>query len=441
MIIIDTALKKLVQENKPIRVGLIGSGFMGRAVGGQIIKYNPGIRLVGVANRHLEKIEQLYKEVGITKYKIVDSLAELEDAISAGVYTATEDAMLLCRSGQIDVIFEITGNVEFGAIVAMEAIKNGKHILTLNAELGGTLGPILKHYADKAGVIYSDADGDQPGVQMNLYRFVKGLGLRPVVCGNIKGLQDCYRNPTTQAEFAKKWGQSPEMVTSFADGTKISFEQCVVANATGMKVAKRGMHGFTLERGTHFEKTAEMFLSDGLLKGPGIVDYLVGASPGPGVFVFATTDDPMQKKFLNLYKLGEGPLYPFYVPYHLCHFEVPTSIARVVSFNDPVITPKSGPIVEVVTLAKKDLKAGEGLDRLGGYTMYGVCENASTAREENLLPIGLAEGCLLKNDIAKDQAIKISDVEFPKGRLSDELWQEQNKVFKRTSDVPNITQC
>ena len=429
MIIIDTALKKLAQENKPIRVGLVGSGFMGRAVGRQIIKHAPGIRLVGVANRHLEKVEQLYKESGITEYKIVGSPTELENAISAGIYAATEDALLLCRSGQVDVIFEVTGNVEFGARVTMEAIKNGKHIITLNAELSGTLGPILKHYADKAGMIYSDADGDQPGVIMNLYRFVKQIGLRPVVCGNIKALQDHYRNPTTQAEFAKKWGQSPEMVTSFADGTKISFEQCVVANATGMKVAKRGMHGFTLKPGTHFEETVKMFLSDELLKGPGIVDYLVGASPSPGVFVFATTDDLIEKKFLNLYKLGEGPLYPFYTPYHLCHFEAPASIARVVLFNDPVITPQSGPVVEVVALAKKDLKAGETLDRLGGYTMYGVCENATTAREENLLPIGLAEGCALKRDVSKDEAIKMSDVEFPKDRLCDKLWQEQNTMF------------
>ena len=429
MIIIDTALEKLADENKPIRVGLVGSGFMGRAVGRQIIRHSPGIRLVGVANRHLEKIDQLYKEAGVGEYKIVNSAKDLEDAISAGVYTGMEDAMLLCRSGQIDLIFEITGNVEFGAKVAMEAIKNGKHILTINTELGGTLGPILKHYAHKAGVIYSDSDGDQPGVTMNLYRFVKQIGLRPVVCGNIKGLQDYYRNPTTQLEFAKKWGQSPEMVTSFADGTKISFEQCIIANATGMKVAKRGMHGFTLKPGTHFEESAKMFLSDELLKGPGIVDYLAGASPSPGVFVFATTDDPIEKKFLDLYKLGEGPLYPFYTPYHLCHFEARTSIARVALFNDPVLAPKSGPVVEVVALAKKDMKAGESLDRLGGYTMYGVCENAPTARAEDLLPIGLAEGCVLKKDIARDQVIKISDVEFPGNRLSDELWQEQNKIF------------
>ncbi|MDP2647693.1 MAG: Gfo/Idh/MocA family oxidoreductase [Candidatus Yanofskybacteria bacterium] len=433
MIIIDTALKKLADENKPIRVGLVGSGFMGKAVGRQIIRHSPGIRLVGVANRHLEKISQLYKEAGVTEYKIVNSAKDLEEAISVGVYTGMEDAMLLCRSNQIDLIFEVTGNVEFSARVAMEAIKNGKHILTLNAELGGTLGPILKFYADKAGVIYSDSDGDQPGVTMNLYRFVKQIGLRPVVCGNIKGLQDYYRNPATQLEFAKKWGQSPEMVTSFADGTKISFEQCVVANATGMKVAKRGMHGFTLEPGTRFEESAKMFLNDELLKGPGIVDYLVGASPSPGVFVFATTDDPIEKKFLDLYKLGEGPLYSFYTPYHLCHFEAPMSIARVALFNDPTITPKSGPVVEVIALAKKDMKAGESLDRLGGYTMYGICENASTAREENLLPIGLAEGCALKRDVAKDEAIKMSDVEFPKDRLCDKLWQEQNIVFHQSN--------
>ena len=74
-------------------------------------------------------------------------------------------------------------------------------------------------------MVYSASDGDQPGVQMNLYRFVQGLGVTPLVCGNIKGLQDTYRNPTTQEGFAERWGQNPYMVTSFADGTKISFEQ------------------------------------------------------------------------------------------------------------------------------------------------------------------------------------------------------------------------
>ena len=55
-----------------------------------------------------------------------------------------------------------------------------------------------------ASRILSACDGDEPGIQVNLYRWVKGLGLIPRVMGNIKGLQDPYRNPATQKGFAEK---------------------------------------------------------------------------------------------------------------------------------------------------------------------------------------------------------------------------------------------
>jgi predicted homoserine dehydrogenase-like protein len=287
----------------------------------------------------------------------------------------------------------------------------------------------LKVYADKAGVVITNADGDQPGVIMNLYRFVKGLGVKPVLGGNIKGLHDPYRNPTTQEGFARKWGQNPSMVTSFADGTKISFEQAIVANATGMQVAKRGMFGPTVEAGTSIHEAAKEFPLDALLNGPGIVDYVVGAEPAPGVFVLGTHDHPAQKHYLNLYKLGEGPLYCFYTPYHLCHFEVPNTVARAVLFGDATIAPMGAPRVDVVAAAKIDLKSDQVLDGMGHYMTYGLCENSDVANEQNLLPIGLAEGCTLKRDIAKDQVLTVDDVVFPNDRLCDRLRDEQNKYF------------
>ena len=144
--------------------------------------------------------------------------------------------MLLPRSESIDCLVDVTGAVEFGARVVMEAFKHKKHVVLMNAELDATIGPILQVYAKKHGVILSACDGDQPGVEINLWRYVKGLGLIPRVMGNIKGLQDRYRNPTTQKGFAEKWGQNPSMVTSFADGSKVSFEQAIVANACGLQV-------------------------------------------------------------------------------------------------------------------------------------------------------------------------------------------------------------
>ena len=432
MVIVDTALAKRQEENNPVRVGLVGAGFMGRGIVLQIANSVPGMELVAIYNRSVEGAKRAYREAGIEDFEVVNTQAALEDRIAKGKYTITEDPFLLCKAENIDVLVEVTGAVEFSSRVAFEAIKNKKHVVIMDAELDGTVGAILKVHADKAGVVITNADGDQPGVEMNLFRFVKSIGVKPVLCGNIKGLQDPYRNPTTQEGFAKKWGQNPAMVTSFADGTKISFEQAIVANATGMTIGRRGMYGPTVPSGTPLKEIMSKYPLDVLTSGPGIVDYCVGAEPGPGVFVLGTHDHPKQKHYLNLYKLGEGPLYLFYTPYHLCHFEVPLTCARAVLFNDAAITPLGAPLVEVVTTAKIDLKAGQSLDGIGCYMTYGQCETAEITAEQQLLPMGLAEGCVLTRDIPKDQVLTYADVILPKGRFCDKLRQEQNEYFKVT---------
>ena len=429
MIIVDKALEKRQQEGKPVRVAMVGAGFMGRGIALQIFTAAPGMELVAISNRHLDRAKQVYAEAGAPDVRVVETIAELEDAIARGQYSVTEDAELLCQAGGIDAIIEVTGAVEFGSHVVLKAIEHGKHVIMMNAELDGTIGPILKVYADKAGVVITNADGDQPGVIMNLYRFVKGIGVKPVLCGNIKGLHDPYRNPTTQEGFARQWGQTAYIVTSFADGSKISFEQAIVANATGMGVGKRGMFGPTVPGGTPVQDTMNLFPLEAMTQGNGIVDYVVGAVPGPGVFVFGTHDHPTQQHYLNLFKLGTGPLYCFYTPYHLCHFEVPATVARAVLFGDATIAPIGAPFVDVVTTAKIDLKAGEVLDGIGFYMTYGLAENSAVCRAENLLPMGLSEGCRLKRDIPKDQVLTYDDVELPEGRLCDKLRAEQDAHF------------
>lgn len=430
MIIVDKALQKRHEDKNPIRVGMIGAGFMGRGIAIQICKSVPGMELVAISNRTIEKAIKAYEESGIEDIRVVDKLSDLEDNIRKGKVSVTEQPELICEAEGIDAIIEVTGTIELSAHLILKAFEHKKHVVMMNAEVDGTIGPILKKYADEAGVILTFADGDQPGVEMNLYRFVKSIGVKPVLCGNIKGLHDPYRNPTTQEGFAKKWGQNPSMVTSFADGTKISFEQAIVANGTGMRVGKRGMYGPTVPSGAPLHDVVhQLYPIDQLLEGPGIVDYVVGAQPGPGVFVLGTHDDPLQQHYLNLYKLGEGPLYLFYTPYHLCHFEVPLTVARAVLFGDAALAPARGPLVEVVAAAKIDLKANTQLDGLGEYMTYGLCENYDTARNENLLPIGIANGCRLKRDIPKDQVITYDDVELPRGRLCDQLRTEQLERF------------
>jgi predicted homoserine dehydrogenase-like protein len=426
MIIVDNALKAREAQGKPIRVGMIGAGFMGRGLVNQIVHSVPGERMSAIFNRHPQKAIDAYKYAGLDAV-VANTQGQLEDAIASGKPVVTEDAMLVCRSEQIDCLVDVTGAVEFGVHVVMEAFKNKKHVVLMNAELDATIGPILQVYAKKHGVLMSACDGDQPGVEINLWRYVKGLGLTPRVMGNIKGLQDRYRNPTTQKGFAERWGQNPAMVTSFADGSKVSFEQAIVANACGMQVKTRGMSR-GLEHKEHVDTLTKVYDVEELRRLGGIVDYVVGAQPNPGIYCIAEHTDPKQQHYLNLYKLGEGPLYSLYTPWHLCHFEVPNTVARVVLFGDADV-PLAGPRVEVCACAKIDLKAGQTLDEYGHYMTYGEACNTSEMREKRYLPEGLVEGCKLKRDIPKDAVITYDDVDLPPNRWADKLRVEQYEHF------------
>jgi predicted homoserine dehydrogenase-like protein len=428
MIIVDTALAKREAEGRPIRVAMLGAGFMAHGIANQVLHYSTGIRLTAIANRHVPRAIECYAYADPGLEPIVaESQSAIDEAIERGRPLVTSDALALCRSPHVDVILDVTGAVEFGARITLEAFAHGKHVILMNAELDATIGPILQVYAKRHGVILSACDGDQPAVQINLHRFVKGLGLIPRVMGNIKGLQDPYRTPATQKAFAERWGQNPAMVTSFADGSKVSFEQTVVANATGMTVAKRGCLAY--EHKGHVDELTRKYDVDMLRRLGGIVDYVVGAQPSPGVFCLAEHTDPRQRHYLNLYKLGEGPLYSFYTPYHLCHFEVPNTIGRVALLGDAAGRAIGAPFVEVCALAKRDLDKGELLDEYGHFMTYGECVSAAEMRERGYLPEGLVEGCRLRHRVPRDTVLTFDDVELPPGRLADRLYAEQCGYF------------
>jgi predicted homoserine dehydrogenase-like protein len=428
MIIVDSALKAREAEGRPIRVASIGAGFMGQGLTNQIINSVPGMRMVAAYNRRGQRALDMFAYAGRDDAVVATTQGQVEDAIRAGRPVVTEDAFLLTRSEQIDVLVDVTGSVEFGARIILDAFLHGKDVVLMNAEVDATIGPILQVYAQKHNVILSACEGDEPGVEMNLFRWVKGLGLIPRVMGNVKGLQDPYRNPTTQRGFAERWGQNPAMVTSFADGSKISFEQTIVANATGFQVKSRGMSRGLEYRGDVME-IGSLYDIDELRSFGGIIDYVVG-TPHTKVYCLAEHPDPKQQHYLNLYKMGEGPLYAFFIPYHLVHFEVPNAIARVVLFRDPVAKPLGGPVVEVCALAKRDLRAGEILDDCGMYMTYGEAVNVGEMSAGRYLPEGLVEGCTILRDIARDAVITYDDVTLPADRLADRLRGEQYRVFR-----------
>ena len=307
MIIVDTALQQRLNAGNPVRVAMAGAGYMGRGIALEIISAIPGLRLVAIANRNAAQAERAYREAGVSSFRSVSTAAELDQAMAANEYAVTDDPYVLCQSGAVEAVIETTGDVEYGSRVALEAIRNGKHIILMNAEVDAAVGPILKVYADRNNVVYTYTDGDEPGVAMNLFRFVESIGYKPVLMGQIKGFLDRYRNPDTQREFAEKNKQKPAMVASFADGSKLAIESAIIGNATGFKPGKIGMHG---HRCKHVKDLLNLFSVNDFANG-GLVDFVLEAEPHTGAFVMGYNDNPIKQQYMRYFKMGEGPLYMF----------------------------------------------------------------------------------------------------------------------------------
>lgn len=426
MILVDRELEQRAAAGNPVRVGVVGAGFAARGVALQLLETAPrGMEIVAISNRTTKYAEQAYRDAGVDDFVAVSSAADLERAAAAGQRAITDDPAAVCEAGPIDVIVEATGEIDFGSTVAIQALEQGKHLVLINAELDSTLGPILKTYADRAGVVFTDTDGDQPGALMNLVREVRLLGFEVLLAGNIKSLLDHYRTPETQKAFAEAVYQRPKMITSFADGTKIAAEMATLGNGLGFGVAVRGMTGPSCER---VDDAAALFDVDALVKRP-VVDYILGAEPSFGVFVLAYSEHPLVQRYMRIYKMGDGPVYTFYRPFHLGPLETPITIARAALLGDATLAPLGPPTCDVLACAKRDLRIGESLDGVGGFTCYGVIENTSIARERDLLPMGLTDNCTLRRDVRKDEVLTFSDVTLPPDRLCDRLWREQVERF------------
>jgi predicted homoserine dehydrogenase-like protein len=392
------------------------------------------MRLVAIANRTREHGERAFREAGISEWSSVNSADQAEAAIARGSPVLTDDPSVLTHCEAIDVLVEATGTIEVAARVVLDAFRHRKHVVLVNAELDSLLGPILKVKADEAGVVVTHTDGEEPGVAMSLVRYLRALGLRPVAAGNIKGMVDYYRTPDTQRGFAEKQQLDVRKVTSFADATKLSMENTILANATGFRVGRRGMYGPSC---THVREIANLLSAHEMLE-TGLVDYAVGAAPHTGAFAVVYEDSPLKKLQLAYYKLGDGPFYVFYTPYHLPHIQIAAAIGRAAIHHDPTVTPIAGPVCEVVTVAKRDLKAGQLLDGIGGFCSYGLIDNAANARAMAALPMGLSEGCRLLRDVSKDDVISVRDVESRAGGEAEALWAEQRArwpLAELTSDV------
>ncbi len=454
MLGLNKKLMNLKNDGKSIKVAIAGVGQMGRSLISHIGELG-SMQVLVIANRDIDRIAAILKELGISDDEIIlvgdrnklglennniskiiieenssldgEIREKLNRLAEKNKIVVADDLRILFAISNVDVIIDATGSPEAGAYIASTAISYRKHIVTLNVETDVTIGLLLKKLADEAGVVYTVSAGDEPAALKELYDFADALGLEVVAAGKGKNNPlDRYANPTTLKDYAESKGSSPNMMTSFVDGTKSMIEMACLSNSTGLVPDCRGMHGprANIKDLVNVFKPKE---DGGILSRRGVVDFAIG-DLAPGVFLVYTTENKMIKADLEYLMLGSGPYYLLYRPYHLTSIETPLSIARAYFYGEPTITPDCGLVSEVITLAKKDLRAGDVIDGIGRYMVYGLIEQYSKARQEDLLPIGISQGCILKKDMEKDQPIKYNDVSFVKDSLVLKLRKSQDKL-------------
>ncbi len=420
-------LEKLSErEGNPISIALIGMGQMGKGFFIQALGI-PFAKVRLICDVNLNMVIQTLKDVGFSEdiISVVTNKLDAEVAIAQGKIALTDNASIVPKVSPIEAIVEATGVPTVAALNAFAAIQDGKNIVLLTVEADIVAGRILRKMAESAGVVYTISDGDEPGVIKKLYDMAISLGFDVVAAGKGKNNPlNVEATPDDLREEANKKKMNPRLLCSFVDGTKTAIEMAAVSNATGLLPDVRGMHGpkCSLEE---LPKVLSLKEQGGILSKSGVVEYCQGVAPG--VFVIVTTKEEIIKDELEYLHMGNGPNYLFFRPFHLTSLETLTSVYRVVLYNEPTIVSEYKAFSDVIAVAKRDLKKGEKMDGIGGFSVYGIIERHEIAKQNNFVPIALIDGAIVEKDISKGSLITFDQIKLKRTVLLD-LYEMQEEL-------------
>jgi len=410
----------LEREARPVRVAVVGAGgSMGQGLALQC-GITPGIRMVAAIDIDLERAERAAR-LQARPWTRARSATETRAALRAGKTVVASDASAVIADGResVDVLIEATTAIAPAARVVEAALRMKIDVVLMNADVDCLLGPSLHRIARETGAILTSDAGDQHGVLMRMIDEIRLWGFRIVMAGNIKGFLDRGATARSVVDEARKRRLNPVMCVAYTDGTKLNVEMALVANATGLVPARRGMLG---PEASDVHEAFERF-DLAALPERGVVDYILGAEPGGGVFVIGHCDSAVQRPYLSYYKMGDGPFYLFYRPYHLCHLETTYALGRVAIDRKPVFSPLDRPVAEVIAVAKTDLTAGTVLERaVGSDHLYGEIEQRPTAAAIGAVPLCLLEpegsgAARVTRDVTKGAPLLWEDVDVPDSDL------------------------
>ena len=398
-------LARRASENRPVRIGVIGSGEMGTDLVTQGMLM-PGVSVCAISTRrpHTARnaIRVAYGDEAMARE--ADTATKVSEAIEAGRIAITSNEMLISNP-LIDVVIDATGKPGVAADFCLSAMEHGKHVVMMNVEADVTIGCLLKQEADRLGVVYSVGAGDEPSSCMELIEFATALGYTIVSAG--KGKNNPLNHdavPDDYREEAERRNMNPRMLVEFVDGSKTMVEMCAIANATGLVPDVPGMHGPCADR----DSLASVLVpreDGGILTKKGVVDYTVGKGVAPGVFVIVEATHPRIIERMDDLNVGRGPYYSFFRPYHLTSLEVPLTAARIMLYGKPDMVPLSRPVAEVCAVAKRDLAVGETFDAIGETCYRSWTMTIGEAREQHAVPVGLLEGGKVLKPVKKGELL------------------------------------
>jgi predicted homoserine dehydrogenase-like protein len=225
---LHTLLQQRAVLGKPVRVGLIGAGKFGSMYLAQARLTN-GVQVVGVADLQVERMRGALVRTGWPgeRLALAKTSGAINDAAAAGCVALTEDAQALIGA-EVHVVIEATGSPAAGTLHALSAIAAGRHVIMVTVEADVLVGPLLRERAERAGVVYSLAYGDQPALVCELVDWARVCGFEVVAAGKGTKYLPAYHYSTPETVF-EHYGFSSEQVrqgqfnarmfNSFLDGT------------------------------------------------------------------------------------------------------------------------------------------------------------------------------------------------------------------------------